>query len=139
MLRSNNPDVSINIWFMSFKTRDNKRSVSCKYRLCCHCVDDSHLSGSVYILSQLPHTRTHTPVSFSLLRDSSCTWPLICVRRPSMTSSSACEQVESTLMKNSYWSWFVRDGRDSMCVRLMPFSWRWGGKPTDLGETRTNV
>ncbi|TNN41803.1 hypothetical protein EYF80_048048 [Liparis tanakae] len=45
---------------------------------------------------------------------SSCTWPLICVRRPSMTSSSAWEQLASTLMKNSNWPLFIRDGRDSI-------------------------
>lgn len=48
-----------------------------------------------------------------------------------MTSSKACEQEESTLMKNSYWS-FIRDGRDSMCVRLMPLS-------CSLQKQRTSV
>lgn len=63
-----------------------------------------------------------SPVSFCLLRVNSCTWPLICVRKPSTTSSRSLEEAGSTLMKNSYSSLFLRDGRDSMWVRLMSFS-----------------
>uniref|UniRef100_A0A0E9SU99 Uncharacterized protein n=1 Tax=Anguilla anguilla TaxID=7936 RepID=A0A0E9SU99_ANGAN len=39
-----------------------------------------------------------------------------------MTSSRALVQVESTLTKNSYSCLFVLEGRDSMCVKLIPFS-----------------
>lgn len=63
------------------------------------------------------------PVSFFFVRESSWTVAPISLLKDLMILSSAGTFLPSKLMKNSYSSLLRREGRDSMWVKFIPFSY----------------